>query len=50
MWNARQWKPARLGLPDVKPMQEQLLREMRDRMVANFRAMEPEIETGAVYW
>ena len=31
-----------LGLPDVKPMQEQLLREVQERMVANVRAMEPE--------
>ncbi len=31
-----------LGLPDVKPMQEELLREMQNRMMANIRAMEPE--------
>ena len=31
-----------LGLPDVKPMQEQLMRELQDRMAANIRAMEPE--------
>jgi hypothetical protein len=31
-----------LGLPDVKPMQEQLMREVQDRMTANIRAMEPE--------
>ncbi|KFG70823.1 hypothetical protein JH26_01905 [Microvirga sp. BSC39] len=31
-----------LGLPDVKPMQEQLMREVQDRMAANIRAMEPE--------
>ncbi len=31
-----------LGLPDVKPMQEQLMREVQDRMIANIRAMEPE--------
>ena len=24
-----------LGLPDVKPMQEQLMRELQDRMTAN---------------
>lgn len=30
------------GLPDVKPMQEELLREMQNRMMANIRAMEPE--------
>jgi hypothetical protein len=28
-----------LGLPDVKPMQEQLMREVQDRMTANIRAM-----------
>jgi len=31
-----------LGLPDVKPMQEQLMREVQERMAANIRAMEPE--------
>ena len=31
-----------LGLPDVKPMQEQLMREVQDRMTANIRAMEAE--------
>ena len=31
-----------LGLPDVKPMQEQLMRELKDRMTANVRAMEPD--------
>lgn len=31
-----------LGLPDVKPMQEELLREMQNRMMANIRAVEPE--------
>jgi hypothetical protein len=31
-----------LGLPDVKPMQEQLMREVQERMAANVRAMEPE--------
>ena len=31
-----------LGLPDVNPMQEQLMRELQDRMAANIRAMEPE--------
>ena len=31
-----------LGLPDVKPMQEQLVRELQERMTANIRAMEPE--------
>ena len=31
-----------LGLPDVRPMQEQLMRELQDRMASNIRAMEPE--------
>jgi Family of unknown function (DUF6489) len=31
-----------LGLPDVKPMQEQLMWELQERMAANIRAMEPE--------
>ena len=31
-----------LGLPDVKLMQEQILREVQERMTANIRAMEPE--------
>jgi hypothetical protein len=31
-----------LGLPDVKPMQEQLMGELQERMTANIRAMEPE--------
>ena len=31
-----------LGLPDVKPMQEQLMRELQERMAANIQAMEPE--------
>jgi hypothetical protein len=31
-----------LGLPDVKPMQEHLMRELQERMSANIRAMEPE--------
>ena len=31
-----------LGLPDVKPMQEQLMRDVQERMAANIRAMEPE--------
>jgi len=29
------------GLPDVKPLQEALLKEMQDRMTANIRAMDP---------
>jgi len=31
-----------LGLPDVKPMQEAMMREVEDRMKANLAAMEPE--------
>lgn len=31
-----------LGLPDVKPMQEELLGEIKDRMTAGLRAMQPE--------
>jgi hypothetical protein len=31
-----------LGLPDVKPMQDELMREMQARMSANLKAMEPE--------
>jgi hypothetical protein len=31
-----------LGLPDVKPIQDQLMREVQERMAANIRAMEPE--------
>jgi hypothetical protein len=30
------------GLPDVKPMQEQLLKEMEERMRAGLAALEPE--------
>ena len=31
-----------LGLPDVRPIQDQLMREVQERMAANIRAMEPE--------
>ena len=31
-----------LGLPDVRPMQEHLMREVQDRMTANIRSMEPD--------
>lgn len=31
-----------LGLPDVKPMQEALMREMQDRLSANLTAMQPD--------
>ena len=32
-----------LGLPDVGPMQDALVSEMRERMMANLEAMEPEV-------
>jgi hypothetical protein len=31
-----------LGLPDVKPMQEQLMRELQERISANIRSMAPD--------
>ncbi len=31
-----------LGLPDVKPMQDELMRDIQARMSANLKAMEPE--------
>lgn len=31
-----------LGLPDVRPMQEAMVEELRRRMLANLEAMEPE--------
>ena len=31
-----------LGLPDVQPMQEALMRELQDRLSANIKAMDPE--------
>lgn len=31
-----------LGLPDLRPMQEALLGEMRDRMSASLRAVDPQ--------
>ncbi|MBV8888388.1 MAG: hypothetical protein JO305_01830 [Alphaproteobacteria bacterium] len=30
------------GLPDVRPMQDQLLREMQERLSANMKALDPE--------
>jgi hypothetical protein len=30
------------GLPDVKPMQDALMKEVQDRMTANLHAMDPE--------
>ena len=30
------------GLPDIKPMQEQLLKEVEERMRANLKALDPE--------
>jgi len=31
-----------LGLPDVKPMQDAMMREIQDSMRANLQAMDPE--------
>ncbi|BAI70647.1 hypothetical protein AZL_000090 [Azospirillum sp. B510] len=31
-----------LGLPDVKPMQDAMMREIQERMRANLQAMDPE--------
>jgi Family of unknown function (DUF6489) len=31
-----------LGLPDVRPMQEQLLRDLQERMSKSLQAMDPE--------
>lgn len=31
-----------LGLPDVKPLQEAMMKEIEDRMRANLQAMDPE--------
>jgi len=31
-----------LGLPDVKPMQDAVMQEIQNRMMANLQAMEPE--------
>ena len=31
-----------LGLPDVKPMQDALMKQVQDRMSATLHAMEPE--------
>ncbi|MGE5503632.1 MAG: DUF6489 family protein [Actinomycetota bacterium] len=30
------------GLPDVKPMQDALMKQIQDRMTANLSAMDPE--------
>jgi Family of unknown function (DUF6489) len=30
------------GLPDVKPLQEALLKEVQQRLAANIKAMDPE--------
>ena len=30
------------GLPDVKPMQEELLKEVEERLRANLKALDPE--------
>lgn len=31
-----------LGLPDVQPMQEALMRQMQEQLSANMKAMDPE--------
>ncbi len=31
-----------LGLPDVKPMQDQLMQQLQERMAANIRSMAPD--------
>lgn len=31
-----------LGLPDVKPMQDAMMKEIQDRMRANLHAMDPD--------
>jgi Family of unknown function (DUF6489) len=31
------------GMPEVKPMQERLLKEVEERMRANLKALDPEI-------
>jgi len=31
-----------MGLPDVKPMQEMMMKEVEERMKANLNAMDPE--------
>lgn len=31
-----------MGLPDVQPMQEAVMREMQDRLLSNLRSMDPE--------
>ena len=31
-----------MGLPDVKPMQETMMKEVEERMRANLQAMDPE--------
>ena len=30
------------GLPEIKPLQEELLKEVRERLSANLKAMDPE--------
>jgi Family of unknown function (DUF6489) len=38
-----------LGLPDVQPMQEQLLREMQERMATSILSMDPQ-ETARLWF
>jgi hypothetical protein len=32
-----------LGLPDVKPLQEAMMAEVRERLLANMRSMDPDV-------
>jgi hypothetical protein len=32
-----------MGLPDVKPLQEHLMKEMQERLSGNLKAMDPEV-------
>lgn len=32
-----------LGLPDVRPLQEALIAEVRERLLANMRSMDPDV-------
>ena len=32
-----------LGLPDVKPMQEYMMKEVQERLAANLQMMEPDV-------
>lgn len=32
-----------LGLPDVRPLQEAMMAEVRERLLANMRSMDPDV-------